>query len=92
MFQNFTGIVEFVSSDCAPCKELAPVIKDFCKNKALTLSVVDIDDEPEKATAFGIRKAPTLVYFKNGDLLDFSIGSCSSEDLEKQVTRLGLTS
>ena len=91
MFQNFTGIVEFVSADCAPCKELAPVIKDFCKNKELSLNIVDIDSEPAMAAALGIRKAPTLVYFKNGDLLDFTVGSCSADDLNKMTVKVGLT-
>jgi thioredoxin 1 len=62
-------LVDFYAEWCGPCKALAPTLEAVAAEHAGHLEVVkvDIDDNPELATRFGIQSIPTLVVFDGGE-------------------------
>lgn len=62
-------LVDFYADWCGPCKALAPTLEAVAEENRDTLSVakVDIDDNSELATRFGIQKIPTLILFAHGE-------------------------
>lgn len=62
-------LVDFYAEWCGPCKALAPTLEAVAAEHAGHLEVVkvDIDDNPELATRFGIQSIPTLVFFDGGE-------------------------
>ncbi|MCQ2419245.1 MAG: thioredoxin [Clostridia bacterium] len=76
-------LVDFWATWCGPCKMLAPVIEELAEEYEGKLKVgkVDVDDVPSLAIRFGIESIPTLLLFKNGQLIDTSIGYKKKEQL-----------
>ena len=69
-------LVDFWATWCGPCKMLAPTIARIAEEKAGVVKVckLDVDEEPAIAAKYGIRSIPTLLLFKNGQLVKTSIG------------------
>ena len=65
-------LVDFWAEWCGPCKMIAPVVDELASDydgKAV-VGKVDVDSNPEVAGKFGIRSIPTLLVFKNGELVE----------------------
>lgn len=77
-------MVDFWATWCGPCKMLAPIIEEIAEEYEGKVKVgkVNVDDEPELASAFRIASIPTVLVFKNGQITNTSVGYCSKEKLE----------
>lgn len=76
-------LVDFWATWCGPCRMLAPVIKEIaetCEDK-VKVCKVNVDDEPQLATQFGIASIPTVLIFKGGELVQTSVGYKEKEAL-----------
>lgn len=80
-------LVDFWASWCGPCKMLAPVLKDFAEEMAGAVKVgkVNVDDEPELASRFKVMSIPTLILFKNGEVVKKSIGVITKAEMKALV-------
>ena len=70
------AVVDFWASWCGPCKMLGPVIEELgseYEGRAL-VAKVNVDEEPDLARQFGVMSIPTVVYLKNGQEFDRSVG------------------
>lgn len=69
-------LVDFWASWCGPCMMLAPTIEQIAKEYGDKYKVckVNVDDEPDLAVKFGINTIPTLLVFKDGKLVETSVG------------------
>ncbi len=69
-------LVDFWATWCGPCKMLAPTIEELSKDYdgKCTIAKVDVDECPELARSFGIMSIPTVIIFKDGEIVDKLIG------------------
>lgn len=69
-------LVDFWATWCGPCRMLAPTIAKIAEEQEGVIKVgkIDVDDEPELAAKYGIASIPTLMVFKNGEVVKSSVG------------------
>ena len=62
-------LVDFYADWCGPCRMVAPIIEEIAAERAdITVGKINVDDEPELASAFGVATIPTLMVIKNGQV------------------------
>lgn len=71
-------IVDFWSPECPPCRRLLPILEGL-SNEGLPVYKATIEDEPELAQHFGVSALPTLLLFKDGEVVDRLVGLSSRE-------------
>lgn len=80
-------LVDFWAEWCGPCKMIAPVVEELASEydgKAV-IGKVDVDSNPEVSAKFGIRSIPTLLVFKNGEIVDKQIGAVPKNVLSQKL-------
>ena len=85
--ENQQVLIDFYADWCGPCKMLAPVIEEVKKETADFLKVikVNVDDNPEIASQYGVRSIPTLVYIRDGKVVNQAVGFRPKKDILKMV-------
>ena len=79
-------LVDFWASWCGPCRMLAPIVEDFAeKTESVVVGKVDVDDNSDLASAYGIMTIPTLVLIKDGKEVKRHSGLMSASQLEEFV-------
>ncbi len=75
-------IVDFWASWCGPCKMLSPVVEDIAETEdSVKVASVNVDDEMELASQYGISSIPTLLVFKGGQLVNQSVGVIGRDEI-----------
>lgn len=80
-------VVDFWAEWCGPCKMLGPVIEQLAEQydgKAV-VGKVNVDDEPELAQKYAIMSIPTVMFFKDGELIDKKIGVMPPQEFIKVI-------
>lgn len=85
MKSDIPVLVDFWASWCGPCKMLSPVVAQIAEESQGKIKVckINIDEEEELAMKYQIMSIPTLLIFKNGEVVNKSIGFMSKEDIYK---------
>lgn len=78
-------LVDFWAEWCGPCKMIAPILDEIAEEFAgkLTISKLNIDQNPATAPKYGIRGIPTLLLFKNGEVAATKVGALSKGQLKE---------
>ena len=76
-------VVDFWAAWCGPCKALAPILEEVDAELAGTVKVakINIDEEEELAAQFRVMSIPTLLLFKNGEVVNKSVGLAPKEEV-----------
>jgi len=80
-------LVDFWAPGCGPCRMIAPMIEELAKENADSMKVakINIYDSPEVATNYGISSIPTLMLFKNGEVVDRLVGAQPKRRLQDAI-------
>ena len=72
---------------CFPCQMVAPIIEELAMQYAgkVLFGKLNVDDNPLVATWYGIMSIPTLLFFKNGELIDKVVGAIPKQMLEQKI-------
>ena len=72
---NGKVMIDFWAAWCAPCRIIAPVVEEIAQEQnKVTVAKINVDDYPELAAEHGIMSIPTLLFIKDGVVVDTSIG------------------
>lgn len=83
-------LLDFYSPTCGPCRMIAPVLETLAKEYAGRLLVFKLDTSSQQMTParFQIRGVPTLMFFKDGKMVDQLVGAAPRSDIEQRINRL----
>lgn len=76
-------VVDFWAEWCAPCRAIAPTLEEIATEMKgqVTIAKLDIDHNPEKAMEYGVRGIPTLLMFKDGEVVATKVGAADKTNL-----------
>ena len=83
-------MVDFWATWCGPCRAIAPVIEELAaeyEGKAV-IAKCNVDECDETPMKYGIRSIPTLLFFKNGELVDRLVGAASKDKIAEKLDAL----
>ncbi len=83
-------VVDFWAEWCGPCRMVAPVVEELSKDyegKAI-VGKVDVDTNNEISAKYGIRNIPTILFLKNGEVVDKQVGAAPKAALAEKLEKL----
>ncbi|MBW7869776.1 MAG: thioredoxin [Flavobacteriia bacterium] len=81
------AMVDFWATWCGPCRMVAPTVEELSNEygEQVVIAKVDVDNNQEVAAEFGIRNIPTLLFFKDGKVVDKVVGVAPKSQLEQKL-------
>ncbi|HRH71234.1 MAG TPA: thioredoxin [Flavobacteriales bacterium] len=80
-------MVDFWTEWCGPCRMVGPVVEELAKEydgKAV-IGKLNVDNNPQVAMKYGIRSIPTILFLKNGQVVDRSVGAVPKSQLSQKL-------
>ena len=85
--KNKTVLVDFWAEWCGPCRMIGPIIEELAneyKGKAI-IGKLDVDSNQESSIKYGVRSIPTILTFKDGEIVDRQVGAVPKETLTNVI-------
>lgn len=87
--QNEKVVVQFSALWCGPCKMITPIMDQLAgENKDVFIGKLDVDANPIVSGLFNIFSIPTILYFKDGKLMDTTKGVMSKPKFQEYINKL----
>jgi thioredoxin 1 len=83
-------VVDFWATWCGPCRSIAPIIDELSQEfeGKVVIGKVNVDDNPELCEKFGIRNIPTILFIKNGSVVEKQVGAVPKNVLMDKINSL----
>jgi len=82
--------VDFFATWCGPCKMIAPVLDQIAAELEGTAKIVkvDVDQSKEMAIHYGVKSVPTVILFKNGEIVDKIVGALPKNEFKDKIAQM----
>ena len=83
-------VVDLWATWCGPCRALAPTIAELAEDYdgKIVVGKADVEENEDIAMEYGVRNVPTILFFKNGELVDKFVGAASKSVLDEKFKAL----
>lgn len=84
---DITVLVDFWATWCGPCKMIAPIIEELANEYGGKIKVgkLDVDENSKTPTLYGIMSIPSLIFFRNGKIIDQVTGALNKSGLKSKI-------
>jgi thioredoxin 1 len=81
-------VVDFWAEWCGPCRQIAPALEEIAGSLTGKVKIVklNVDENPQTASKYGVMSIPTLMIFKNGTMASRQVGAAPKQKLEQWIT------
>ncbi|HEY2227959.1 MAG TPA: thioredoxin [Xanthobacteraceae bacterium] len=81
-------VVDFWAEWCGPCRMIAPALEEISGslNGKVKIVKLNVDENPQTASKYGVMSIPTLMLFKNGEMASRQVGAAPKQKLEQWIT------
>lgn len=75
---------------CGPCKMMLPIVEELAEefDGQVLIGKMNVDENPDTCDDYGIMNIPTMLFFKNGELVDRHVGACRKPELQAKIAAL----
>jgi thioredoxin 1 len=80
-------VIDFWAEWCGPCRMISPIVEELSKDYdgKVLVGKVDVDNNPEVSMKYGIRSIPTILFLKNGEVVDKQVGATTKQVLANKI-------
>ena len=81
-------VVDFWAEWCGPCRMIAPALEEIAEQLGEKVKIVklNVDENPQTASKYGVMSIPTLMIFKNGEMASRQVGAAGKEKLQQWIS------
>ena len=83
-------VIDFWAEWCGPCRAISPIVEELAEEYVgkVNIGKCDIEENDDIVMKYAVRNVPTIVFVKDGQLVDRQVGSCKKADLEAKIAKL----